>query len=342
MPSERAIDSINKCAAAGQPFVSIEFFPPKTEKGVTNLMDRAGRMKKHDPLFVDMTWGAGGSTSELTLDLCVRLLKEHGLESNMHLTCTNMEAEKVDIALAGAKEAGIRNIVALRGDAPAGQEEWTATEGGFTCALDLIKYIRNAHGDLFSISCSGYPEGHPNVITKVEDEASLSPSEKTRVIEMEDGLYVCKDEAYKTEMEYLKQKVDAGADFIITQMIFDADLYKTFVADCKAIGINVPILPGIMCIANVGGFKRMTAFCKSRTPKSLGEKLDAAPEGDAEAVRAVAIDFCTELCQGLLDNGAPGLHFYTLNLEKVTEGVLEKLKLGAYAEAAEGAAVAAN
>jgi methylenetetrahydrofolate reductase (NADPH) len=168
-----------------------------------------------DPLFTDMTWGAGGSTAELTLQLATHAQK-NGHVSNMHLTCTNMEKDgdpkkAVHEALTYSKENGIRNIVALRGDPAAGQEEWTAAEGGFTCALDLVVYIREHFGQTFGISVAGYPEGHPNAISEIEDPASMSESEKARCSTSDGKVYTCKDEDYTKEMDYLKKKIDAGA-----------------------------------------------------------------------------------------------------------------------------------
>ncbi|EDQ89425.1 uncharacterized protein MONBRDRAFT_32490 [Monosiga brevicollis MX1] len=326
MATFKISDRLQELSAKGEKFVSFEFFPPRTDDGVTSLMSRIQRYNDQQPLFMDMTWGAGGSTSDLTLDLCTRMVKECGANANMHLTCTNMPSEKIDIALKGARDAGIRNIVALRGDPPAGEEAWEAVEGGYSCALDLVKHIRKEHGDFFSIAVSGYPEGHPNAITKVQDEAELTESERERVIEMEDGLYVCRDGDFQKEMEYLKAKVDAGADLIITQMVFDAPVYGAFLKACKAYGINIPVVPGIMCIQNAGGFKRMTAFCKSRTPAALRAAVEAAGD-DKEAIRKVAVEHGAQLCRDLQAAGAPGLHFYTLNLEKVTLAILDALNL---------------
>jgi len=172
-------------------------------------------------------------------------------------------------ALEGAKKAGIDNIVALRGDPPKGAEAWTVAEGGLACALDLVKVIRAKYGDHFNISVAGYPEGHPNVIKKVEAGAALTDSESRRMITLEDGDWVCYDADYKAELAYLKQKVDAGADMIITQMFFDVDVYLQFVRDCREIGISVPILPGIMLVQAYAGFKRMVAFAKTRVPKYI-------------------------------------------------------------------------
>lgn len=289
-------------------------------------------------MFVDFTWGAGGSTSDLTMELTVAAKNTHGVTPNMHLTCTNMPSEKIDKALAKAREEGIRNILALRGDPPGplGSTEWVATEGGFECALDLIKYIRQQHGDYFCISVSGYPEGHPDKITVVpEGLDGLTESERTRYSTFVDDngnevVQVCRDEAFEAELDYLKAKVDAGASIIVTQMFFDPEVYGHFITACRAKGINVPILPGIMCLAAYGGFQRMTKFCKTRVPPSLLAAVEAAKD-DEEAFKQVGIDHGTYMCRRVLELGCPGLHFYTLNLETVCVGILKELgRAGTY------------
>jgi methylenetetrahydrofolate reductase (NADPH) len=276
-------------------------------------------------LYADITWGAGGGTSDLTLEIASKLM-ESGMEANMHLTCTNMPVEKITQALKGAKEAGIQNIVALRGDPPKGQEAWVAAEGGFSCALDLVKYIRKEYNDYFCIAVAGYPEGHPNVIKKVENVDSLTESEKLRVVKTDEGYFVCHDDDYKNELAYLKQKVDAGADFIITQMFFDSQVFIQFAKDCVAAGINVPIMPGIMVIQSYGGFKRMTTFCKSRVPPRFWEILDAVKDDELK-VKEAGVQLGTEMSKDLLAAGFHGLHYYSLNLEKVTYGILKELGL---------------
>jgi methylenetetrahydrofolate reductase (NADPH) len=237
-----------------------------------------------------------------------------------------MPVELIGKALEGAKAAGISNIVALRGDPPKGQEEWKATEGGFNCALDLVRHMRKEYGNDFCISVAGYPEGHPTVITKVEPGTVLSEGEQARLVTLDDGEYVCRDADYAKELAYLKEKVDAGADVIITQMFFDANVYLRFVADCRAAGIQVPIVPGVMVIQSHGGFLRMTAFCKSRVPAALRAALDAVKDDDA-AVKAEGVRQGTALCRALLDGGAGGLHFYTLNMEEVSFAILDNLGL---------------
>ena len=316
---------------SGEFFLSVEFFPPRTEKGVTNLYSVIDKkLKDLNPIFADFTWGAGGSTSDLTLELCRHIKSECKLNPNMHLTCTNMDASKITEALAGCKESGITNIVALRGDPPAGEEAWVATEGGFNCALDLVRFIRAEHGDYFCLSVAGYPEGHPNNMTKVDDISTLTPTELERCASFtdENGVVettVCLDAAYDIEMNYLKEKVDAGADAIITQLFFDNQVFLSFVDRCRKMGITVPIIPGMMCISSKGGFERMTKFCKTRVPPELKARVGVA-SNDTEA-KEIGIQVGYEMCKELLEKGAtPGLHFYTLNMANVTCGIVEKLK----------------
>ena len=207
------------------PFVSFEYFPPKTAEGVEKLHKTISVMAKQDPLFMDFTWGAGGATSELTLELSKEAQGRHGVMVNMHLTCTNQVKEKCDFGLDGAKEAGICNIVALRGDPPKGQERWEVTEGGFACALDLCKYMRSRHGDYFSIQVAGYPEGHPDRIKPVKDLGRpMSEAEKARVVYADGEEFVCSDDDMEIELDYLLQKVQAGGDVIITQLFYDFDV----------------------------------------------------------------------------------------------------------------------
>mmetsp|Transcript_24941 Transcript_24941/g.53134 ORF Transcript_24941/g.53134 Transcript_24941/m.53134 type:complete len:413 (+) Transcript_24941:115-1353(+) len=330
-PDPKIIDLLNKESDSKIAHVSLEYFPPRTEQGVKNLHARMDRMLANTKcLYTDMTWGAGGSTADLSLDLALHAHRT-GHVSNMHLTCTNMEKDGDPIAavrdaLKQAYDGGIRNIVALRGDPPEGEKEWTATEGGFTCALDLVKYMRKEFGNDFGISVAGYPEGHPNRISELsaEEVKSMSNSEKGRCCTHDGVTYVCKDDDYKKEMDYLKEKVDAGADFIITQMFFDAEVFKTFVNDCRTWGIECPVVPGLMCINAYPGFKKMTKFCKTRVPKSLEEKMDSMAD-DATAIKKFGVEFGAEICRNLLDFGVPILHFYTLNLEKVVYGITDEL-----------------
>lgn len=319
-----------KKAKKSKPFFSFEYFPPKTADGVENLKKRIVRMKNLGPQFVDFTWGAGGSTSELSLDLTSCAKNDLGCVANMHLTCTNQTSTLADEALAKCRAVGVRNICALRGDPPRGSDKWEATEGGFTCALDLVKRIREVHGDYFTISVACYPEGHPDAIEEIpEGFDSLTETEKKRCRRAtgEDGkekVFVCRDAKFKEEMKYLKKKVDAGADFAITQMFLDPVVYTEFLKACKEWKIKIPIVPGIMCLTTYGGFNRMTDLCKTRIPAGMAEAAKAAGSNDDE-FKNWGIKMGADLCKKVMEGGAPGLHFYTLNLEKVVVGTLLEL-----------------
>jgi len=308
----KIIELIRNKQEAHETFFSFEYFPPKTDQGVINLEEKQLHMVTMKPLFCDVTWGAGGSTSDLTLKIAKNMHSKIGMTTMMHVTCTNMPVSKIEVALQECKAAGIRNIVALRGDPPAGEGQFKQVEGGFACALDLVKYIRRQHGDYFGICVAGYPEAHPEKI--------VSDAEQMRA-------------NYLSDIDYLKQKVDAGADFVITQLFYDADGHIQFVKDCRARGITVPILPGVMPIGNYAGFKRMTTFCKTRIPQHIADVVEALKDNE-EALKLYGISLWTVLCQRLLDNGAPGLHVYTLNQDKVTIAILRHCGLIAAAPAA--------
>jgi methylenetetrahydrofolate reductase (NADPH) len=318
-------------AKAEKTWFSFEYFPPKTEDGVKNLHKRIDRMKQLGPLFVDFTWGAGGSTSDLSLQLTASAKKDHGCVASMHLTCTNQKVEMAGEALAECKKEGIRNIVALRGDPPRGQEKWEATEGGFCCALDLVKHMKTNFGDYFNISVACYPEGHPDNIEVVESLDILSDAEKRRARVAKDAegkevITVCRDAKWEIEMKYLKEKCDAGAEMLITQMFLDPQVYADFVADCKKWEINALVIPGIMCLTGIGGLKRMTELCKTRLPEGFMDAAEAAANVSDDKFKEWGIQQAVSLCKSCVEAGAPGLHFYTLNLEKVCIGTLKGLE----------------
>lgn len=294
-------DKILHRQTENRPFFSFEYFPPKTDSGVINLYKRAERMAFVEPLFCDVTWGAGGSTSNLTLDLSGNIQQYLGVDVMMHLTCTNMPAGKVLEGLEGAKAHGIRNILALRGDPPAGKE-WTKCEDGFEHGTDLVRFIRANYGDYFGICVAGYPEGHP-------------------------AGFLADAMTFDAEMAYLKEKVDAGADFIISQMFYDVDVFLNFVKRCRSDGINVPILPGILPIQNFIGFKKMTGFCKTKVPVAIANAMEAIKD-DKEAVKEFGIRLGVDMCRRILKSGlCPGIHFYTLNLENSVMGIIDQLNL---------------
>ncbi|XP_047316341.1 methylenetetrahydrofolate reductase 1-like [Impatiens glandulifera] len=284
---------------------SFEFFPPKTEDGVENLFEKMERMVVHNPSFCDITWGAGGSTADLTLEIANRMQNMVCVETMMHLTCTNMPVEKIDHALDTIKSKGIQNVLALRGDPPHGQDKFVQVEGGFSCALDLVKHMRSKYGDYFGITVAGYPEAHPDAI---ESNGLATP------------------ESYQSDLEYLKRKVDAGADLIVTQLFYDTDIFLKFVNDCRQIGINCPIVPGIMPINNYKGFFRMTGFCKTKIPAELIAALEPIKDNE-EAVRSYGVHFATEMCKRIMATGIKTLHLYSLNMEKSALQILMNLGL---------------
>lgn len=291
----KIIEKINQSIEQEQPFYSFEYFPPRTEPGLINFYSRIERMSELHPAFVDITWGAGGSTSDLTMDIARKIQNLTGLETMMHLTCTNMPREELAAALDKAKSCGIQNILALRGDPPVGRGEWEACDNGFSYAVDLVRFIREQHGDYFGIGVAGYPHGH---------EESKS---------------------FEDDLHFLKVKVDAGADFIITQLFYDCDVFLSFVKHCRRVGITCPIIPGIMPIHNYRSFSRMTRFCKD-IPPDLLESIEAI-RNDDEAIRDFGLDYVTKMCQTLLQNNVKGIHFYTLNLEHVVTELLTRLRL---------------
>ncbi|HIA10980.1 MAG TPA: methylenetetrahydrofolate reductase [Flavobacteriales bacterium] len=291
----KIIDKINKRLNSDKVFYSFEYFPPKTQRGKQNLYFKLEKMSKLEPLFIDVTWGAGGSTSDLTLEICSNTQNILSLESQMHLTCTNIQEDVLKQTLKTAKENNIRNILALRGDPPLGNDKWEASDSNFKHAIDLIKYLRKNYGDYFGISVAGYPEGHP-------------------------------ESDYNADLNYLKQKVDAGADFVITQLFYDVDLFLKFYKDCRAIGINCPIIPGILPIVNYANFKKLTDFCKIKIPEYILNDLEPI-KNDDKKVSDYGIELAIKLCKKLIANDIKFLHFYTLNRENSCVQIIEGLDL---------------
>lgn len=282
--------------AANKPSFSFEFFPPKTAQGVQNLYDRMDRMHDLGPAFIDITWGAGGRHSQLTCEMVDAAQSRYGLETCMHLTCTDMEKEKLDAALELALKSGCKNILALRGDPPRDKEKWEATSTEFRYAVDLVKYIRQKYGDHFDIGVAGYPEG-------------------------------CEDDTEpELLMDHLKQKVDAGGTFIVTQMFYDVDHFLEWVGRCRAKGITVPIIPGIMPISTYAAFERRVKWTKAKVPSGWYEVLEPVKNDDS-AVRDVGKDLVAEMCRKILAAGIYHLHFYTMNLAQATQRILEALRL---------------
>ncbi|KAA8650636.1 hypothetical protein EYZ11_002825 [Aspergillus tanneri] len=289
-------DKITQNDSAGRIGISFEFFPPKTAQGVQNLYDRMDRMHALGPSFIDITWGAGGRLSDLTCEMVNVAQSVYGLETCMHLTCTDMPTEKVDSALQAAYKAGCTNILALRGDPPREKETWEATQGGFRYAKDLVKYIRDKYGNHFDIGVGGYPEG-------ADDNPDVD-----------------------LLIDHLKEKVDAGASFVITQMFYDTDNFIEWIKKCQAKGINVPIIPGIMPIQTYGAFLRRANWTKARIPPDWLETLEPVKNDDA-AVKDIGKGLVADMCRRLLASGIKHLHFYTMNLAQATQLVLDELNL---------------
>jgi len=340
MPVPRIADEVARLDAQGERWIAFEYFPPKTESGVANLKDRMQRMKRHAPLYIDVTWGAGGTSSDTTMDLCVDAQKM-GLVANMHLTCTNMPREKLDNALVSAHEHGLVNILALRGDPPVGQVDFKPVETGFACALDLIRHLRAKTGNRFSITCAGYPEGHPDRIKPASELGRpMSATEEARSsVDVETGVvYVCSDKHFNEELLYLKAKVDAGAQMVVTQLFYDTQVYVTFVDACRAVGIVVPIVPGLMCITSAPGFFKMLKFCKTRAPPKLLAEMTALKDAEADKVKAFGVAFGLDMCNALLaSKRTTGLHFCTMNVDAVVDGILQGLHWQSAAAAASNA-----
>jgi len=276
------------------PSFSFEYFPPKTAQGVQNLYDRMDRMYQFGPKFIDITWGAGGNIAELTCEMVVQAQTYLGLETCMHLTCTDMGEDKVNDALRKAYKAGCTNILALRGDPPREKEKWEATDGGFRYARDLVEHIRKSYGNHFDIGVAGYPEGCDDN----KDEDIL--------------------------LDHLKEKVDMGATFIVTQMFYDVDNFIRWVGKVRERGITVPIVPGIMPIATYASFIRRANHMNCRVPPHWMELLEPVKNDDV-AVREIGKTLVAEMCRKILDAGVRHLHFYTMNLAQATRMVLEEL-----------------
>ncbi len=275
------------------PSFSFEFFPPKDEEGFERLYRTIERLKHLNPSFVSVTYGAGGSTREKTVDLVAKIKWEIGIESMAHITCVGATRDEIDHLLKEIQGKGIENILALRGDPPKGERVFRPVEGGFRYASELVAFIRERYD--FCIGVAGYPEGH-------KEAPSL-----------------------EKDIENLKKKVDAGADFIITQLFFDNRFFFDFLERAEGVGIDVPIIPGIMPIINLNQIKRFTEMCGASIPEPLLSRLEEVQD-DPSAVEAYGIEYATRQCEELLEARVPGIHFYTLNRSQATWKVVSNLK----------------
>jgi methylenetetrahydrofolate reductase (NADPH) len=286
---------IRDLLAAPKPLFSFEFFPPKTDAGLANLERTIRELADLDPAYVSVTYGAGGSTRERTVELVTRIQNVLGICAMAHFTCVGSNRPEMAAVLDRLVAGGIENIIALRGDPPAGAERFEQTPDGFGHATELVAFLRERFGDRISVAGACYPEGH------VE----------------------CRD--LNDDLAHLVAKVRAGADFLITQLFFDNQQYFAFVARARAAGITVPIIPGIMPIGNVAQIERFTKLCGATIPPALFAELDRRRD-DPAAVTALGVAHATAQCVELLHGGAPGVHFYTLNQSPATRVILTALR----------------
>jgi methylenetetrahydrofolate reductase (NADPH) len=281
---------------AGLPVISFEFFPPKTDEGDRSLLERTiPALMKLKPDYCSVTYGAGGSTSDKTLMIVDRIQREHGLTAMMHLTCVGSTREQLRAVVERTRAAGIKNILALRGDPPGGTGEWKPVAGGFEYSYQLVTFLRELGG--FSIGTAGFPEGH-----------------------------IACQEGREVDWQRLKAKIDCGADFVITQLFFENADFFAFREYLDRLGVRVPICPGVLPILSTAQLKRFTTICGARIPAALQKTLDKFGDDDASTTE-FGIEFATRQCQELLKAGVPGLHFYTLNKPHSTTRIVENLGL---------------
>ena len=270
--------------------ISFEFYPPKDDGQRAQLHRAAGALRAWAPEYVSCTFGAGGSTLSYTGDTVRALIERLDLEAAPHLSCVGGTREEIAALLADYRDAGCRRIVALRGDLPSGMGH----PGEFRYAAELVGFIRDRHGDHFHIEVACYPETHPQAADAIAD------------------------------LRHFKAKVDAGADGAITQYFYNADAYFRFVDEARALGVEVPIAPGVMPIVNFSQLRRFSEACGAEIPRWLERRM-AAYGDDVDSIRKLGADFVADLCRRLADGGAPALHFYTLNLARPTISVLERM-----------------
>lgn len=275
------------------PSFSFEFFPPKDAAGFDDLFETVGLLRRLHPTFVSVTYGAGGSTRLKTMDLVGRIRQELVVETLAHLTCVGASKEEIRRVLEALVSHRVENVLALRGDPPQGQRKFVPDPNGFRYASELVGFIRSSFN--LCIGAAAYPEKHPECPTPEQD------------------------------MDNLKRKVDAGVDFLITQLFFDNRDYFEFVSKARKAGIQVPIIPGIMPVLSVSQIKRFTEMCGAKIPAELFRTIEAV-QGDPHAVEHCGVLHAAFQCRELLANGAPGIHFYTLNKSRATWAIFQDLK----------------
>ncbi|MCA9087978.1 MAG: methylenetetrahydrofolate reductase [NAD(P)H] [Planctomycetaceae bacterium] len=276
-----------------QPAISIEIFPPKSSQGDTALFASLERLASFQPAFISCTYGAGGSTRSRTVELCQQIQSQFQIPTTAHFTCVGSTRVELQDWLTYASEAGIQNIMALRGDPPQGQESFQQVEGGLSYANELVSLIRE-HSPNMGIGVAGYPEKHP--------EAPNLP----------------------TDLDNLKRKVDAGADAVFTQLFYENSNFFRFRDACRARDIAIPIVPGIMPITEFARIKRITSMCGAIFPTELASRLEAVQE-DSAAQFEIGVNYAIEQCEQLLQAGVPGIHFYALNKSEACDRILAAL-----------------
>jgi methylenetetrahydrofolate reductase (NADPH) len=284
---------INQLLEQRRPVFSFEFFPPKTDDGQRTLEGTLEVLKDDQPDYVSVTYGAGGTTRNRTVEITKSIKQDLQIEAMAHLSCVGEPAERLVEILGEIDSAGIENVLALRGDPPRGATEWKPHPGGLSYSVELIRLIRERFD--FCVGAACFPEVHPDAADRESD------------------------------LRYAREKVEAGAGFLITQLFFDNELYFDFVEDARAAGIDVPIIPGIMPITNYGQIRRFTEMCGASIPEELGSQLDGRAD-DPEAVAELGVAYATLQCSDLLARGAPGIHFYTLNRSPATRAILAALR----------------
>jgi methylenetetrahydrofolate reductase (NADPH) len=284
---------IDGILAERRPVFSFEFFPPKTDEGLVNLRETLAVLSDDAPDFVSVTYGALGSTRDTTIDIVKWIKQDLGIEAMAHFTCVGATVDELRATLDEIEAAGVDNVLALRGDPPAGQEEWVQTEGGLLYSTELIALLAEHYG--FAVGAAAFPEVHPQA------------------------------ESPESDIRFLKAKQDAGASFLITQLFYDNEFYFDFVDRARDAGITVPIIPGIMPVINLRNIRRIAELCKSEIPEPFERQLEAR-EDDPQALQDLGVAYATLQCVDLLARGAPGIHFYTLNRSPATRAILAALR----------------
>ena len=277
--------------------ISFEFFPPRNADGIPGVLDTVAELTAYSPDFVSVTYGAGGSTRQFTEEITLRAKKSAGVEVMAHLTCAGQTVDELDMVLQRLNDAGIENVIALRGDPPRGEQQFTVTEGGFSHASDLVSHIKANYE--FGIAAACYPEGHTEA------------------------------QSLEQDLEYAKLKVDNGADFLITQLFFDNNDYFEFADRAAASGIEVPLVPGILPVLSGPQIRRFTSLCGSKIPSDLDAELDRLGEDD-DSVRELGIEYAAKQFEGLWDAGVPGVHFYVLNRSYSVSRILDRLAIAGH------------